>query len=279
MSKQMHDPLPSKEAFLAGSVAGAAGMTLGHPLDTMKTYAQTGHGSPPSVRALFRGIGPPIATAGCLSSIILGVYENVRRQLWPIDSATTGSPGPPPLWAEGVAGSCSGLCISVLTGPMGRIKVQQQLTGAGFMRVLRDAVSTRTLYAGYSMTALFEASRGVYMMSYALLKRSLGSAIDTAPPALPLWARTIAGAGANIISWSLLYPVDVVRSVQMAQAAAKPASVPGPINCARALVAEGGLTRLYRGFGATMLRAGPVAGIILPCFELVLPWLEARRRD
>ena len=43
---------------------------------------------------------------------------------------------------------------------------------------------------------------------------------------------------------------------------------------ARALLAEGGLPRLYRGIGYALLRAGPVAAVIMPSFELVLPRLE-----
>lgn len=43
---------------------------------------------------------------------------------------------------------------------------------------------------------------------------------------------------------------------------------------ARALLSEGGLSRLYRGIGYAVLRAGPVAAVIMPCFELVLPRLE-----
>ena len=44
----------------------------------------------------------------------------------------------------------------------------------------------------------------------------------------------------------------------------------------KTLVAADGWGRLYRGYVLTIVRAGPVAGIILPCFEVVLPWLERR---
>ena len=43
----------------------------------------------------------------------------------------------------------------------------------------------------------------------------------------------------------------------------------------RALLREDGPARLYRGYALTILRAGPVAGVILPTFEVVLPYLEA----
>ena len=253
-------------------------MVVGHPLDTMKTFAQTGRGSPP-VRALFRGMLPPVLTAGIVYSGVLGIYENVRRNLSQSrDSRLM------PLWVEGIAGSTSGICISVLTSPISRIKIQQQVSGLSFGQTLSHVVSTRTLYTGYTMSLLFETSRGLYMIAYAVLKRGLDHHLNTERRAefhLPLWARTAAGAGANVICWSIMYPVDVVRSVQMAQAATfggkdslKRESTSGAISCARDLVRQGGVSRLYRGFAATLVRAGPVAGIILPCFELVLPWLE-----
>ena len=173
---------------------------------------------------------------------------------------------------------------------VGRIKVQQQIDGKTFWQTLQKVASTRTLYAGYTMTLVFESSRGLYMVAYSVLKQSLAHHLQTDAEAhspsmgvsLPLWARTAAGAGANVLCWSIMYPVDVIRSVQMSRStsdAHAKSGFGGAIDCARGLIREGGVARLYRGFLATMLRAGPVAGIILPCFELVLPWLEGRRGD
>ena len=275
----------STESFIAGSIAGAVGTLVGHPLDTLKTFAQTNQGTPPTFRALFRGMGPPLLTAGFIQSGILGIYENMRRSLW------AGEPHLTPLYIDGIAGTASGVCISCLTSPIMRIKVQQQLDGKPFWQTLEKVAATRTLYSGYSMTLLFESSRGIYMIAYSVLKQSLSRELQIDARgrrhdghqggSLPLWARTAAGAGANVICWSIMYPVDVVRSVQMSQstAASSKHDARGALRCARALVRDGGVARLYRGFVATMLRAGPVAGIILPCFELVLPWLEGRTTD
>ena len=43
---------------------------------------------------------------------------------------------------------------------------------------------------------------------------------------------------------------------------------------ARAMLAEGGVRRFYRGYAYTLVRAGPVACVIMPSFELLLPRLE-----
>ena len=168
--------------------------------------------------------------------------------------------------------------------------MQQQIDGKSFWQTLQKVAATRTLYAGFAMTLAFESSRGLYMVAYSLLKQSFSRNLQTdmdgrgtpMDGSLPLWARTTAGAGANILCWSVMYPVDVVRSVQMARStndAGAKSNFGGAIGCAQGLVRQGGMARLYRGFLATMLRAGPVAGIILPCFELVLPWLEGRKGD
>ena len=84
----------------------------------------------------------------------------------------------------------------------------------------------------------------------------------------------------NIAAW---YPLNTVLHVQQSElppglahtsaAPPRPRGLSGTAT-ARALLAEGGLPRLYRGIGYAVLRAGPVAAVIMPCFELVLPRLE-----
>ena len=119
----------SLHSFLAGSIAGAVGTLVGHPLDTLKVHAQAGRRSPSSLRCLFRGVGTPLIGAGALQAANLGVYENVRRRL---------SADRPPLLCHAAAGSVAGLCISPVTTLLSRVKVQQQLTGQSFVATARS---------------------------------------------------------------------------------------------------------------------------------------------
>ena len=125
------------------------------------------------------------------------------------------------------------------------------------------------------------------MVIYACLKRALqpsphgrGPAADTA---LPLWARILSGGLANVLNIGFWYPLNTCLHWQQAELPlglrhklgvvdAQPRG--GLLATLRALLAEGGVPRLYRGFGYAMLRAGPVAAVIMPCFECVLPLLE-----
>ena len=280
----------SPQAFIAGSIAGAAGIFVGHPLDTLKTFAQTGQKRPDSVLSLFRGIRLQALVAGSIQSLHLGVYENLRRVLTPglgdLDA---------PLWTHACAGTTGGILVSTLTTPLSRIKVAQQLTGSGFVATVRSIGSVRSLYVGGLCTLVFEASRGGYMVVYECFKTALSSTKaagreggGVGEVTLSLGGRVAAGAGANVLVWAVMFPVETVRNVQQGEAAKalvvgsserqppqQHLHVPrGAIACACNLVREAGVRRLYRGWLLTVLRAGPVAGVILPCFELVLPILE-----
>ena len=117
-------------------------------------------------------------------------------------------------------------------------------------------------------------ANGIYMATYFYCKRQLETRTGEAPE-LPLWARVVSGAFANFVTWGVVFPLDAIRSVQQAAPPGSPPP-PGLLGSARALLREGGVGRLYRGFGFTLLRAGPVAGVILPLFDLALMALEPR---
>jgi hypothetical protein len=70
-------------SFGAGCVAGACGQLIGHPLDTIKVYAQTSSAAAPRGalpwRVLFRGCAGPVAMAGGVQSLNLGTSRFRRR--------------------------------------------------------------------------------------------------------------------------------------------------------------------------------------------------------
>ena len=267
-------------SFVAGAVSGAAGQAVGHPLDTLNIHAQAGRSAEHlSLRSLWRGAAVPVATVGGINSLALGVFENVRRLLWPYESAT-------PLPHLAAAGAVCGLCASSVTCPLSRVKILQQLTpDLSFVAGMRYCLQSGTVFRAYPTAALWESTRGSYMVIYALLKRaqqpppSPNSRVDGE---LPLWSRLIAGGGANVLNIGVWYPLNTVLHVQQSElppdlarkVGAPPAEPRGMLATARGLLSEDGVRRLYRGFGYAVLRAGPVAAVILPCFEVVLPRLE-----
>ena len=263
-------PVLTSASFAAGCIAGAAGQLVGHPLDTIKVFAQTGmstHGGL-SFRALFRGLSGPVVSAGGVQAVRLGLYETFRRCWSPCEASM-------PLPVVGLSSASAGLVISFLVCPMHRVKVAQQLYGGGLYATARQLRREGSLYRGLPTVVLFEAN-GLYMMAYVQMKRVLGCREGE----LALWARVVAGASANVLAWAVLFPLDTIRSVQQSGPPGSHHRPPSGLFCsARRLVAEGGWRRLYRGYGFTLLRAGPVAGVILPAFDGLLYAFEGGPRE
>lgn len=73
-------------ALIAGSIAGGAGIFIGHPFDSLKVRIQTKRPldsktslfSPQGIRTLYRGVLPPFLTAGILQAILFSNYEAFR---------------------------------------------------------------------------------------------------------------------------------------------------------------------------------------------------------
>lgn len=148
----------SSLSFVAGLISGAAGQAVGHPLDTLKVHAQAAKSAEHlHLVSLWRGAAAPIATVGAVNSLALGIFENVRRMLWPHD-------GPTPLPCLAAAGSMCGLSVSLITCPLSRVKVIQQLTGGvSFVDAVKHCLESRTLYRAYPTAALWECTRGSYV--------------------------------------------------------------------------------------------------------------------
>ena len=278
-------PVWSPLSFVAGLASGAAGQAVGHPLDTLKVHAQAASSERLALRSLWRGAAVPVATTGGIQSLALGIFENTRRALWPHASPT-------PLVYLAAAGSTCGVCVSLVTCPLQRIKVLQQLTGVSVAPVARAVIADGTLFRALPTAVLWESTRGSFFVLHALCKRPLQPAGDGtgAEPALPLWARILAAGTANVLNLAVLYPLNTIWNVQqselprglehgngtqsMAQSEFADARGRGILATARALLEEGGVRRFYRGYAYTLLRAFPVAGVIMSCFEVMLPALE-----
>ena len=161
--------------------------------------------------------------------------------------------------------------------------------------------------------ALETIGSGSYLLAYAAAKQALsrargggdsagssagdGSSVPAPPDSL--LARVMCGACAGIAGWLSIYPLDVLRSRVMSTVppclsqrapvgsggaiAAAPAGVPAAVappslctmvaDAARETYAAGGVRGFYRGIGFTLLRAAPVAGVVLPVYDAGHAWL------
>ena len=305
---------PAWHGLAAGSIAGASGVLIGHAFDTAKVQAQVGKSSlirsPGHVLELYRGVLPPLLTTGAMRSLYFGVYEAVRPAI-----AHSRREREDELATVFLAGGLTGLLTAPVTAPMQRLKLVQQmapLTIGDTVRRLLRGEGVRGLFRGLGLHCTLEMiGSAAYLVAYSAAKRSLrrlreasdlsgdGIGGQDRPPVEPLPLRILCGMAAGCAGWLSIYPLDVLRSRIMSttppclaptggsggqrpSTVAAPPSRPPPqtlvamVDAAtRETYASGGMRGFYRGIGFTLLRAAPVAGVVLPVYDALLARLDA----
>jgi solute carrier family 25 (mitochondrial carnitine/acylcarnitine transporter), member 20/29 len=207
--------------ILAGSFAGGCGLFVGHPFDSLKVRMQVNQNleSPKlnlaTVKQLYRGVLPPLLTAGIMQSFLFTTYEYsrvmVRRTLEAMEwdrqgaaqRATTSSSSrrrsssghiqyvnssqqllspaaQDHLLVTTYGGIISGMILANISTPIQVVKVQQQVaTEGGLLATIRHCYSqagTRGFYRAYTSMLLLEGpGRGVYFGVYEGVKLLLNN--------------------------------------------------------------------------------------------------------
>lgn len=74
----------------------------------------------------------------------------------------------------------------------------------------------------------------------------------------------IAGGAGGLLFWTVIYPVDVIKSAIQTDAPNRSLrKYKGTIDCAQKLYEDGGWKRFYRGFSPCLLRAVPANAVLL----------------
>lgn len=172
----MHD-------ILMGGAIGAAQTLLGHPLDTIKVRIQTGQPwKSMAVRSYYNGVNYPLLGSLGYNMIAFPSYDKSVQY--------TGSPF--------LSGLISGLFVSPFVYMIDVGKVRRQ-TNAPI--TLRSFYTTKGMLSNIMRES---TANGVYFGSYAFFKHRLSLKVF------------VAGALAGLCTWTITYPIDVIRSRQMA---------------------------------------------------------------
>jgi solute carrier family 25 (mitochondrial carnitine/acylcarnitine transporter), member 20/29 len=341
----------ARNSAIAGYSAGLVGVAFGHPLDSLKVWAQTSStgtnkhfltgaampltqassslapqsagmsssratvrnmstlasdaaavisplartGTIPSysltrtVRALYSGASVPLFTVGIIQSINFATYDGMRRVLHRADGSSTSNGGDylyhDSLMNVGIAGFVTGTGLAFVTSPFVMIKTCQQVTGNGFRQALRETLLPKGrlnlsgCYVGfYPHLASETLGRAMYYCVYEACKRHTAASREAQGlvPTLRLSERMAAAALAGVTCWSVIYPLDVLRNRMYSQVAARGAGNSTPLlstmEMAHTVYRE---RALYRGFAVTVIRAGPVAAMVLPVYDLALEYLSS----
>ena len=217
-----------------------------------------------------------------------------------------------PLSHVAAASMTAGAALALITNPLLLIKTKQQTAAAtttsqqhlsyrqavqliinGSSHDGRNRFCTvtalRNLSTGLAPHAVSEiVGRGVYFCTYEALKRQFAAQRKQQQQQLPpdhhqpfttantLTERMLAAGMSGVVCWSIIFPFDAVRCRMYASAnfatANKP---PSSFDMAMHMYATAGWRSFYRGFGVTLLRAGPVAALVLPIYDVALERLSS----
>ncbi|KAA8541807.1 hypothetical protein F0562_022959 [Nyssa sinensis] len=278
--------------FVAGGFGGIAGIFAGHPLDTLRIrQQQSSTGSAISILrnlvtrdgplALYRGMGPPLATVTLQNAVVFQIYAVLSRAF---DSSVP-STDPPSYRGVALGGVGAGAIQSFIITPVELLKIRLQLQTQkhakpqqadfhkGPLRVARSifkAEGLRGIYRGLTVTLIRDApSHGLYFWTYEYMREQLHPGCRKSGQE-SFKTMLIAGGLAGVSSWICCYPLDVVKTRLQAQSHASPPKYNGIVDCfSRSLKAEG-YGVLWRGLGTALARAFVVNGAIFTAYETAL---------
>jgi solute carrier family 25 (mitochondrial carnitine/acylcarnitine transporter), member 20/29 len=229
-----------------------------------------------------QGMAAPIASNAPINAVAFAVEGYVRRAWapWAVERG----------WSRTelsvLAGVASGLAQAPITSVTELLKIRLQVERTvggpakfsgpiGLGRHLLGAFGARGLTRGMLMTAVRDAPGvSTYFVAYHEGKHFLGrhapslNVRESADPAQRVGAlgHMLAGGVAGSASWLFWHPLDVLKTLVQS-------SDPGVSlrHLVRAAYADSGPAFLWRGLGASVVRAFPVSAVLFPIHEFLRP--------
>ncbi|KAM6928663.1 solute carrier family 25 member 45-like [Lycodopsis pacificus] len=272
--------------FLAGSVSGALGLAVGHPLDTVKvrlqaqsvytgiihcmskTYSNEG------LHGFFKGMAFPVLTTGITNAVVFGSYSNALDYLTQSQHSDRDQ-GKPASAAQVFAAGCfSGLMQVCVYAPIDLVKVrlQGQTTVQRYrgpvhcVAVILNEEGPKGLFRGGLAIALRDIPcYGLYFLPYEVTRKALtesGKEPGT-------FAIMMAGGMAGVLTWAFATPMDVVKArLQMSGAGGR--EYTGVLHCMRVSYREEGVRVFFKGLLLNSLRAFPVNAVTFLSYERLM---------
>lgn len=267
---------------LAGAASGAAGMAVGHPLDTIKTRIQTApRGQYTSALHCARlTVAERGVRGGLMAGVSFPVIAKAADKAVHFGARQERASGPA---VQALAGASSGVLASFITCPAELIKVQMQLgsernTERGALACARNIMRVqgwKGLWYGIGATAARDGPAiATWLVSYDLVTKGIKKVSGELFPqrdGTGAFEAVLAGGTAGTIAWCCSFPFDMVKSkIQAVNLRETKAGRPPSISSvARAVMQDGGVRALYAGLGPCLLRAFPVNATIFATYETV----------
>ena len=264
------------DVFVCGWAAGAAGVLVSHPLDTLRVLVQTESQLLPAaakqlwkaegLTGFFKGLLSPLLAVGCWKAIMFS------SSAWTMKALQIKDQKEQPVWhsfAGGVAAGAAGLSVQT---PFERVKIEAQTSPPkpGVSVIAHEiSIAKRVMqiegvggwYRGLLINStLCPTAIGVWFGTNEVLLRRIRGAGRT-PGVLDEFA---CGAFAGTLAWAVNFPSDKAKAIVQAEAGRRPAA--SDFELLRPHMQRQGLAFIWRGMGATLLRSVPQTGATIVAF-------------
>jgi hypothetical protein len=297
----MQEIIRDNAITIAATNSAFFSILVGYPFDSIKTkmqaqkYQSTFHCikttyQTQSIPGFYRGVLPLLATSTSLRAVSWNVYTK-SKQMISHDNISLNA---------FMAGSYTGSFMSIFGAPIEFIKVQRQLNigtkknAIDWVRFIVKQKGLKGLYSGYQFHAPVEIlGTGFYFMVYETFKHNafhytdkinasnteagaIGTDATTYTFGKPLginqaWIPLVGGGLAGSLSWILVFPLDVIKSMVQKEAFTN--------TSVKDLVLmrfkEFGLGGFYRGLSMQLIRSFPVHSLNFYVYENVWAWCNA----
>ncbi|XP_054618696.1 solute carrier family 25 member 47-A isoform X1 [Dunckerocampus dactyliophorus] len=285
--------------FVSGSLAGACGVAVGYPLDTVKVRIQTQKQftgiwqcvvatfSKEGVHGFFKGMLLPVTTISMTSSVVFGTYRNCLQCL---KQARGDAHGPNTKLEVFLSGLAGGIMQTSVMSPGDIVKVRLQCQTESMRR---GGGSAKPKYRGpiHCLLSIVreEGVRGLYRGAAALMLRdgpsfatyfltysSVCDWLTKSGNEKPAWSVVmLAGGVAGMAGWTVGTPMDVIKARLQMDGARERKRYRGFFHCITETARTEGPAVFFRSLGINCLRAFPVNMVVFVMYELLTGLLRA----
>lgn len=280
--------LSSGEMAAAGAFATAFGVTIMHPVDTVKTLQQSTEGmglnmlqatrkitTDGGIGALYSGLGPYVTSDGCAGALKFATYEALKN--WMKDKV------PEEHYGKGlfVVAAAAFLVSSIALVPGELLKQRLQM---GQISSIRQGIplifkneGILGFYSGYSGVCLRDIpytmmELGIYDNLKSMILKFKNRDVPEGAPQKPgnQLDEILAAAISGGITGFLTAPFDNVKTKLMVDTG----MYNGFFDCVAKSVKENGIGSMFSGSAARVAWLMPFTAIYLPVYEIIKRRLE-----
>lgn len=278
------------EVFACGWAAGAAGVLISHPLDTLRVLVQTDTQTLPEaagrlwakegVFGFFKGLLSPLLAVGLWKAVMFSSSVKTINYL----GSTTEKGEVAPVWHSFAGGYMAGLTGLSVQTPFERVKIEAQTSPPppgksvvaheiGIMQRVWRTEGVLGLYRGTLInTTLCPPAIGVWFGTNEFLVRQ----IKARGREVGVLDEFACGSFAGTLAWAVNFPSDKAKAIVQAEAGRSPGL--SDIELLRPHVRAQGASFFWRGISATLLRSIPQTGATIvaftECSKLFKRWRE-----